>query len=163
MGSEPVNLKHKSILFVCLGNICRSAMAEGIFRKMAVKHGHAEQLFMDSAGTGSWHIGNPPDSRAIAKAREHGIDISGQRGRQVGPDDFDRFDLMLAMDRSNLDTLKVRAPAKSSAHVALFLAYASGREDDVPDPYYGGPEGFEQVYRMIETAGAALLERLEAA
>ncbi len=163
MGPEPSDRYPASILFVCLGNICRSAMAEGVFRTMAAERGVGEKLVIDSAGTGNWHVGNPPDTRAIAKAGEYGIDISGQRGRQVGPGDFARFDLMLAMDRSNLETLEVRAPAAPHAHIALFLAYASGREQEVPDPYYGGPAGFEQVYRMIEAASTALLDRLERA
>lgn len=161
MGPETNKHKPTSILFVCLGNICRSAMAEGIFRDQASKRGCSEELMIDSAGTGSWHVGNPPDSRAVAKALEHGIDISGQRGRQVGPEDFGRFDLILAMDRSNLETLEVRAPARHRAQVALFMAYANGQEKEVPDPYYGGPEGFEQVFRMIEAASSALLDRME--
>ena len=97
---------------------------------------------------------------AIAKAREHGIDIAGQRGRQVASDDFQRFDLMLAMDRSNLETLLARAPAARHADIQLLMSHATGRDAEVPDPYYGGPEGFEQVYRMIEAAGTALLDRL---
>ncbi len=161
MGPESTDRKSTSVLFVCLGNICRSAMAEGVFRTLAAKRGRAGNLIVDSAGTGSWHIGNPPDSRAIAKAREHGIDISGQRGRQVGPEDFARFDLMLAMDRSNLETLRSRAPVAHHAHIAMFMPYAGGRDEEVPDPYYGGPEGFEEAYRMIEMAGTALLDRLE--
>jgi len=160
MAPEPTNRKPTAILFVCLGNICRSAMAEGIFRKLAAKDGRDAGLVIDSAGTGSWHVGKPPDLRAIAKAREHGIDIAGQRGRQVASADFQHFDLMLAMDRSNLETLLARAPASHHARIHLFLSHATGRNADVPDPYYGGPEGFEQVYRMIEDAGTELLCRL---
>ena len=117
-------------------------------------------LTFDSAGTGDWHVGDPPDSRAIAKAAQHEIDISGQRGRQVAAADFDDFDLMLAMDRSNLQTLADRAPVSHGAGLYLFMDYTLGRNEDVPDPYYGGPEGFDLVFRMIEEGGDALLERL---
>ena len=160
MAPEPSDRKPTAILFVCLGNICRSAMAEGVFRNLAEKDGRDEGLVIDSAGTGSWHVGKPPDPRAIAKAREHGIDIAGQRGRQVASDDFQRFDLMLAMDRSNLETLLARAPAARHADIQLLMSHVTGRDAEVPDPYYGRPEGFEQVYRMIEAAGTALLDRL---
>ena len=161
MGPIPADRKPTAILFVCLGNICRSAMAEGIFRTLATARGCEDGLIIDSAGTGNWHVGKPPDSRAVSKAHEHGIDISGQRGRQVAAADFDRFDLVLAMDRANLETLRARAPAVHHAHLQLFMSFASGRDVEVPDPYYGGPGGFEQVYRMIEAGGTTLLDRLQ--
>ncbi|MTH98215.1 low molecular weight protein-tyrosine-phosphatase [Roseibium sp. RKSG952] len=136
----------KAILFVCLGNICRSPLAEGIFRRRAEERGQTDTYRFDSAGTGAWHVGNPPDPRSIAIARHHGIDISGQRARQVVEADFKRFDLILAMDRSNLETLSGRMPATGTAQVQLLLDHPP---QDVPDPYYGGPQGFEQVYQML--------------
>lgn len=160
MTSETTDRKPASILFVCLGNICRSALAEGIFRNLAGGIGMDNRLAIDSAGTGSWHVGDPPDSRAIAKAAQYDVDISGQRARQVCEEDFDRFDLILAMDRSNLRTLADRAPASCSAGIFLFMDYTLDRDEDVPDPYYGGPEGFEKVYRMIEEGGKSLFAQI---
>ena len=150
--------KPRAILFVCLGNICRSALAEGVFRQLAAARDI--EVAIDSAGTGSWHIGEAPDPRAIDKAAEYGVDISKQRGRQVSAGDYDRFDLILAMDRSNLETLRARAPKNARAELHQFMPYALGRDADVPDPYYGGPEGFETVYRMLEEGCAAILSRL---
>ncbi|BCH29994.1 protein-tyrosine-phosphatase [Mesorhizobium sp. L-8-10] len=145
-----------SILFVCLGNICRSPLAEGIFRAVAEEGGRGHEFRIDSAGTGGWHAGSAPDPRSIAIAGRHGIDISGQKARRVRPDDFRHFDLILGMDRSNVEELKRLAPADSPGRVHLFLDYALGRDSDVPDPYYGGSEGFADVYRMIREASEAL-------
>ncbi|MEX3011745.1 low molecular weight protein-tyrosine-phosphatase [Hoeflea sp. TYP-13] len=160
MAANQPDSKTRAILFLCLGNICRSALAEGILRDLAVTGGKEGLLTIDSAGTGGWHVGEAPDPRAISKAAEHGVDISGQRGRQVGRDDFDRFDLILAMDRSNLETLRARAPGTHRAELHQFMVYTQGRNEDVPDPYYGGPEGFETVYRMLKKGCLALLDDL---
>ncbi|WP_367717046.1 low molecular weight protein-tyrosine-phosphatase [Nitratireductor sp. GISD-1A_MAKvit] len=149
-----------SILFVCLGNICRSPLAEGIFRNVVAEQGLEAGFMIDSAGTGAWHAGNPPDPRSVDIARRSGIDISMQRARQVEADDFDRFDLLLGMDRNNVRTLHERAPASAAARIHLFLDYAEGEQLDVPDPYYGGADGFASVYQMIRDASDALLSRL---
>lgn len=114
---------------------------------------------MDSAGTGAWHIGDPPDRRSIEAARRHGIDISELRGRQVRPEDFRNFDLILGMDANNVRTLRRLAPEGAAEQVRLFLDYASGRSEDVPDPYYEGPEAFEALYQMLEAGCSSLLER----
>jgi protein-tyrosine phosphatase len=150
----------KSILFVCLGNICRSPLAEGVFAEVARTAGRRGDFRLDSAGTGAWHAGSPPDRRSVAIAGLHGIDITAQRARQVEQSDFSRFDLILGMDRSNVADLRGRAPGEAGERIHLFLAYAAGVEHDVPDPYYGGPDGFETVYRMIRDASEALISRL---
>ena len=149
----------KSILFVCLGNICRSPMAEGVFRHVAGARGLA--LDVDSAGTSSWHIGNPPDERAQHAAAGRGIDISGLRARQVAPDDFERFDLVVAMDDANLARLRSLAPQDAHDRIRLFLDFASGISvREVPDPYYGGEEGFDQVLDLIEAAAGGLADHI---
>lgn len=142
------------ILCVCLGNICRSPMAEGAIRHAAAKAGLAVEV--DSAGTGAWHAGSPPDARGLATAARRGYDNSAQRARQVARQDFHAFDLILAMDRANLSDLSRMAPAGAPARVEMFDP--AGR--DVPDPYYGGPEGFETTLDMIEAAASALVARL---
>ncbi len=149
----------RAVLFVCLGNICRSPLAEGIFRNMAQQNGLGE-ILVDSAGTSDWNIGAPPDPRSIAKADEYGIDISGQRARRIVADDFDRFDLVLGMDRSNLRSLRNAAPAACRAQIHRFMPLALDRSEDVPDPYTDGPEAFETVYRMLEEGCAALQRRI---
>jgi len=141
----------KRVLFVCLGNICRSPTAEGLMRSMVSKDDSVET---DSAGTGAYHIGNPPDSRAIAEASRRGIDISDLRARQVERADFDRFDLILAMDRSNLADLQEMAPKGCHAEVSLMLKNA-----DVPDPYY--EDGFDTVYDLLENVIQDLLAGLQ--
>jgi protein-tyrosine phosphatase len=146
----------QSVLFVCLGNICRSPLAEGIFRALVEEAGLQDRFAIDSAGTGAWHVGNPPDPRSIGVAGRHGIDITGQRARQVRPEDFHRFGTIVAMDRDNLAALEAKAGA-SSVTLRLLL---DEPPQDVPDPYYGGPDGFEEVYRMIRSGGEALLARL---
>ncbi|MDZ5699219.1 low molecular weight protein-tyrosine-phosphatase [Chelativorans sp. M5D2P16] len=158
--STPPGERPTAILFVCLGNICRSPLAEGIFRAVAAEHGLAQTLHLDSAGVGAWHIGAPPDPRAIATAHRFGLDITGQRARRVSPEDLLRFDLVFGMDRSNVAALKKLAPAKASARIHLFLDYALGRPDDVPDPYYGADDGFAAVYRTLHEASEALAARL---
>jgi len=152
-------MKPVRVLFVCLGNICRSPLAEGVLRALAEQKGLAFALEVDSAGTGAWHIGDPPDRRSIQAARRHGIDISTLRGRQVAAADFDDFDIILGMDENNVRTLKSLAPEGTAQKVHLFLYYASGEGADVPDPYYDGPEAFEALYQMLEAGCSSLLER----
>jgi protein-tyrosine phosphatase len=156
MSAKPV----KSVLFVCLGNICRSPLAEGVFRAVLAEQG--KDLAIDSAGTGGWHAGEGPDRRSIAVAAKHGVDISGQRARKVLPEDFSRFDLILGMDRANVRDLKALAPPAVSDRIHLYLDFATGKARDVPDPYYDGAEAFASVYRMIREASEALAKRLEA-
>lgn len=152
----------RSILFVCLGNICRSPLAEGVFAAVLAERGMAKDFLLDSAGIGGWHAGSGPDPRSIAIAKTHGVDISGQKARKVAPADFSRFDLILGMDRSNVDDLRVLAPAGAEDRIHLFLDFVGGRAKDVPDPYYGGEEGFAEVYRMIRVASEALAAKLGA-
>jgi len=156
MTAQPVT----SILFVCLGNICRSPLAEGVFGAVASERGLAPRFLIDSAGTGGWHAGSGPDPRSIAIAARHGVDIAAQRARKVAQDDFERFDLLLGMDRSNVEDLRRMAPPSARTRVHLFLDYSGIGARDVPDPYYGGPDGFADVYRMIREASEALVERI---
>ena len=156
MSTKPVN----SVLFVCLGNICRSPLAEGLFRAVLAERG--KDLVIESAGTGGWHAGEEPDRRSIAVAAQHGVDISAQRARKVLPEDFSRFDLILGMDRANVRDLKALAPQAARDRVHLYLDFATRKAADVPDPYYDGAEAFASVYRMIREASEALAKRLEA-
>ncbi len=149
-----------SILFVCLGNICRSPLAVGLFRDAADRAGMADRFEIDSAGTGAWHVGSQPDVRSIEVAARHGLDISGQRARRVHSADFARFDLLLGMDRDNVATLRAMSPAARANRVHLFGSYATGRAFEVPDPYYGAGDGFEQVYRMLREASETLVAKL---
>lgn len=150
------------ILFVCLGNICRSPMAEGVFRHIAGEAGALERLEIDSAATGAWHTGDPPDARAQAAAKSRGIDISMQRARSIERDDFETFDLILAMDNMNHGDLKEMAPPGHDHKVRLFLSFAPALGvEEVPDPYYGGPEGFDHVLDLVDEAGRALLAAVE--
>ena len=136
------------LLFVCLGNICRSPLAEAAMRAGAERAGVAVKV--DSAGTGDWHVGCPPDRRAIAIAARHGIDISGLRGRQVTAEDFRIFDHVIALDRNNLDVLRGLKPAEGRARLSMLLDHVDGRQgQDVADPYFGGDEGFEVTWRDI--------------
>ncbi|PWJ74844.1 protein-tyrosine phosphatase [Pseudaminobacter salicylatoxidans] len=149
-----------SILFVCLGNICRSPLAEGVFGHVLEEHGTRGGFLLDSAGTGGWHIGSPPDRRSIAVAARNGLDISGLRARKIMADDFHRFDIILGMDRANVADLQRIAPAPTRAKIHLYLDFAQGRASDVPDPYYGDAKDFENVYRMIRNASESLAGRL---
>ncbi len=149
-----------SVLFVCLGNICRSPMAEGAMRVAAREVGL--EIHIDSAGTGAWHVGNPPDSRAIATARAKGVDISGLRARQADPDDFARFTHIFALDSQNLADLRRLAPGGAAAELALLLDMVPGREGQaVADPYYGADDGFEETWRDVSSAAQALIARLK--
>lgn len=148
-----------SILFVCLGNICRSPMAEGVMRDAAAKAGIAIRL--DSAGTSDWEAGDPPDPRAQAMAARHGIDISDLRARQVTAEDFVRFDHIIAMDRQNLTNLRRIRPGDARARFSLMLDHVPGRKgEEVADPYYGGPDGFEATWDDVSAGCAALLDRI---
>lgn len=157
MSAKPI----KSILFVCLGNICRSPLAEGVFRAVLAEHGKDQSFLIDSAGTGGWHAGQEPDRRSIAVAAQHGVDISAQRARKVLPEDFSRFDLILGMDKANVRDLKTLAPPAARDRIHLYLDFATGKAADVPDPYYDGAEVFTSVYRMIREASEALAKRLD--
>lgn len=149
------------ILFVCMGNICRSPTAEGVTRAIAEKKGVFDQFEFDSAGTHGYHVGNPPDQRARQAAARRGYDLSALRARQVNEFDFARFDHVLAMDRDNLELLRQACPAEHHAKLRLFLEFAAHAPvDEVPDPYYGGPEGFERVLDMVEDAANGLLDEL---
>jgi protein-tyrosine phosphatase len=152
-----------SVLFVCMGNICRSPTAEGVFRELANRSGLGETLLVDSAGTGDWHVGAPPDRRAVQAAKRRGYDLSLLRARQVEPADFARFGWILAMDQQNLRALEAMRPVDYPGHVGLLLALAPELGiDEVPDPYYGGPAGFEHVLDLVERASTALLDRVRA-
>jgi len=152
--------KHR-ILFVCLGNICRSPMAEGVFRRVAADAGVAHLFEIDSAGMGDWHKGDAPDSRAQKAAKSRGVDISAQSARKVELEDFDTYDLVLAMDGSNIADLHDIAPHAARPKIRRFLDYAPHLgAQDVPDPYYGGPEGFDHVLDLIEAAAEGLLADL---
>ncbi|MEP4484929.1 MAG: low molecular weight protein-tyrosine-phosphatase [Halioglobus sp.] len=147
------------VLFVCLGNICRSPTAHGVFQHKIDAAGLGDVVSVDSCGTGNWHAGEPPDARASAAAALRGYDLSELRARQVTPHDFDQYDFILAMDESNLEDLRAMAPAGYSGQLALFLDFASGLSvSTVPDPYYGGENGFDEVLDLIETASEGLLE-----
>lgn len=154
-------MKHTAILFVCMGNICRSPLAEGVLRHLADDTAMSDQLTIDSAGTGGWHAGDAPDPRSIAMARQHGIDISRQRARQVTRADFDTFDLILAMDENNLANLLQASPEGHRHKIHLFMDYAAGRRENVPDPYYGAEDGFLKVYNMLLAGCRSLLEKME--
>jgi protein-tyrosine phosphatase len=158
MSAKPIN----SILFVCLGNICRSPLAEGVLGAVLAERGIAGDIVLDSAATSGWEIGSAPDPRSIAVAAQHGVDISGQRARKVLPEDFSRFDLILGMDKANVHDLKALAPPAARDRVHLYLDFATGNAADVPDPYYDGAEAFASVYRMIREASEALARRFEA-
>jgi protein-tyrosine phosphatase len=149
------------ILFVCLGNICRSPTAEGVLRVLAAREAPDLKVDVDSAGTADYHVGAPPDPRTRAAAARRGYDLSTLRARVVEPGDFERFDLILAMDEENLGTLRRRAPAMAHERLRLFLEFApAGGPQEVPDPYYGGPNGFEEVLDLVEAASRGLIAHL---
>jgi protein-tyrosine phosphatase len=150
------------ILFVCMGNICRSPTAEAVTSKFILNSRLESIIKVDSAGTHGYHIGEPPDPRSCEAAMKRGIDLSGLRARKVVPEDFERFDLLLAMDHDNLALLKRSARPEHHAKLGLFMSYASRFDtDDVPDPYYGGEQGFELVLDMAEDAARGLIEALQ--
>lgn len=149
------------ILFVCLGNICRSPTAEAVLRELAAREAPELALEVDSAGTAGYHVGQAPDPRTRAAAARRGYDLSALRARTVEPADFERFDLILAMDRENLEVLRRRAPTHTLERLRLLLEFSPDpAPQDVPDPYYGGPNGFEEVLDLVETATRGLLAHL---
>ncbi|MBJ6611372.1 MAG: low molecular weight phosphotyrosine protein phosphatase [Candidatus Thiothrix moscowensis] len=149
------------VLFVCMGNICRSPTAQGVFEQLVHSQGLAERILIDSAGTHAYHVGNPPDTRSQAAARGRGLDLSTQRARQVQRDDFGSFDYILAMDRANLHDLHRQSTSEQRERIHLFMQFASRWDtDEVPDPYYGGNSGFERVLDMVEDAAVGLLEHI---
>jgi protein-tyrosine phosphatase len=149
------------ILFVCLGNICRSPLAEGAFRALLSEQGRTD-VRVDSAGTGAWHAGEPPDPRSVAEARRRGVDITGQRARQLRSSDFADFDWIVAMDDRNLADAEARAPRDGRARLIAFRELlARGAASEVPDPYYGGPDGFRQVWELLAAGMPALLARVD--
>ncbi len=148
------------VRFVCLGNICRSPTAEGVLRHKLAEQGLSDQVLVDSAGTGDWHVGKAPDPRTREAAARRGYDLSPLRGRQVQPDDFARFDLILAMDAHNLAHLQRLRPSQPRAELDLFLRRYDAPLDEVPDPYYGGAQGFEQVLDLIEDACDGLIREI---
>jgi protein-tyrosine phosphatase len=150
-----------SILFVCMGNICRSPTAEGVFRHLVEQAGLNDRFEIDSAGTHAYHVNEPPDRRAQAAAERRGYLMSDIRARRVAASDFEQFDYIIAMDRDNLASLADQADVQHHNKVHLFLDYASGQEVEVPDPYYGGAAGFERVLDLIEQASRGLLETLQ--
>src|SRR5689334_22053490 len=152
-----------TVLFVCLGNICRSPTAEGVLRALAAREFPGLGVEIDSAGTADYHVGEPPDRRTVAAARRRGYDLARLRARQVQAADFHRFDYIIAMDRANLADLEIRRTPDSTARLSLFMDFApSGLQagGEVPDPYYGGVEDFEQVLDLCERAARGLLQRL---
>lgn len=149
------------VLFVCMGNICRSPTAEGVFKRLAEAEGLADEVAVDSAGTHGYHLGEPPDRRTQEAARRRGYDLSCQRARRLAPADFADFDLILAMDRENLEILMRLCPEPYRSKVGLFMTYARNFDErEVPDPYFGGAEGFERVLDMVEDAARGLVQAL---
>ena len=148
------------VLFVCLGNICRSPTAEGVFKRLVRDAGLDEVVTSDSAGTGDYHIGDPPDPRACAAAAARGYDLSVLRGRQVSRKDFEEFDYVLPMDAQNMRELKRLCPAEHAHKLRYFTEFCSRGECTVPDPYGGGPKGFELVLDLVEDAAQGLLRHI---
>jgi protein-tyrosine phosphatase len=153
-------MDHRKILFVCLGNICRSPLGEGILRHRAEARGLSHLVSTDSAGTGGWHQGEAPDARSIAIGRRQGVDISNLRARKLRHSDFNDFDMIFAMDRSNLRDIVRIAPHDSSADIHLFMDFVSGEHRDVPDPYYGEEQDFREVFDMLDAGCVTLLDFL---
>lgn len=151
------------VLFVCMGNICRSPTAQGVFERLVAEAGLAHVIAVDSAGTADYHVGESPDSRSTRAARSRGIDIGHQRARKARPEDFLDFDIVIAMDRANLRNLVHMAGSRGREKLRLFLEFAPLAGEDVPDPYYGDADGFERVLDLCDAAGRGLLAHLIAA
>ncbi|WP_323750705.1 low molecular weight protein-tyrosine-phosphatase [Marinobacter sp.] len=146
------------VLFVCLGNICRSPSAEGVFRHLVKEQGMADKVLIDSCGTADWHTGKSPDSRSIEVAARRGVDLYDLKARQIKPNDLDTFDYVLVMDRSNLVDVQGIWRQNGGTQPRLFLEFGRSSEVEVPDPYYGGEQGFERVLDLIQEASEGLLE-----
>ena len=147
------------VLFVCLGNICRSPTAEGVFTALIHRERLSDLVSIDSAGTGAWHVGDQPDRRAQAAAKTRGYDLSTQRARQIKETDFWDFDYVIAMDSQNHSDLSMMAPTSVQDRISMFLSFAAEKGiRDVPDPYYGGPDGFDHVLDLVEAASLGLLQ-----
>jgi protein-tyrosine phosphatase len=156
-----VRRRRVSVLFVCMGNICRSPTAEGVFRKVVADAGLADEIHVESAGTHAYHAGAPPDNRAQAAAERRGVMLHDIRARRVSDEDFETFDHILVMDKDNLEELLERVPEEHKGKVRLFLEFAGApRAVEVPDPYYGGASGFELVLDLVEQASERLLQRI---
>lgn len=153
--------KRVSVLFVCLGNICRSPTAEGVFRKLVEQARLQDQIHIDSCGTSNWHIGKGPDSRSQQAAQKRGVDISSLQARQFSEKDLDTFDYVIVMDRQNLADVKDIWHQNGGTEPTLFLEYGRSDVAEVPDPYFGGEGGFEQVLDLIEQAGEGLLRKIQ--
>ena len=153
----------KRVLFVCTGNICRSPTAAGVFRKLVADAGLADLIEADSAGTHGYHTGEAPDERSQAAAAARGYDLAAMRARRIARDDFHRFDLIIALDRDHLEILSRLAPPSSGHKLCMLMEFARrSAGDEVPDPYYGDPRGFELVLDLVEDAAEGLLDRLRA-
>jgi protein-tyrosine phosphatase len=157
-----VNTQEKiRVLFVCLGNICRSPTAHGVFENILEQRGMAHAVEVDSCGTGDWHVGSAPDRRSAVEAGKRGYDLSQLRARQVQAADFGRFDYILAMDYLNLAELQAMCPKNYAGHLGLFLPFAkASATEEVPDPYYGGVDGFSHVLDLVEAASEGLLQQI---
>ncbi len=157
--SNPNRVK---VLLICMGNICRSPTAHAVFRNLVQEHGLTELIEIDSAGTHAYHVGNPPDSRSVQTARKRGIDMSDLRARQVDLGDFYHYDYLIAMDDYNLSLLQEMAPSDMAHKLSLFLSFAPHiNHREVPDPYYGGADGFELVFDMVQAASEGLLSHIK--
>lgn len=150
-----------SVVFVCMGNICRSPTAEGVFRHVVKQKKLQDVIKIDSAGTHAYHIGESPDSRSQATAKSRGVDLSAQRARKVEAIDFERFDYVIAMDRSNYENLKALATVEQQEKLHLFMDFTNAWDNtEVPDPYYGSGDGFKNVFDMVQSASEGLLENI---
>ena len=155
-------MKQIKVLFVCMGNICRSPTSEGVFRKIVEKAGLSDRIHIDSAGTHAYHVGKQPDSRAQETARNRNINLSTQRARQAKTEDFNEFDYVIAMDHDNVSDLEAICPENQRARLRLFLEFSDKfDETEVPDPYYGGEQGFEHVFDLVEDASRGLLNDIK--
>ena len=154
-------MKKVSVLFVCMGNICRSPTAHGVFEDLVERSGLQDYILVDSAGTHAYHVGNSPDPRSQKTAASRGVDLSGQRARQAVRNDFERFDYIIAMDKDNLSNLQFIASPEGREKLYLFLEFAPKLgAKEVPDPYYGGSKGFDKVFDLVQSASEALLEHI---
>ncbi len=155
-------MRKVKVLFVCMGNICRSPTAHGVFRQLVQDQGLADRIEIDSAGTHAYHVGEPPDRRARQTAARRGIPLDDLRARQVVTDDIDYYDYVLAMDQDNYHGLSAICPPGMERKIGLYLDYAADlRLREVPDPYYGGPDGFEEVFDMVDAAAKGLLRDIQ--